>query len=119
PPTPLNRRDRNASANRLQHRAEDRTCQLPTARARRRSMIGSNNRPLSDAQSPHGVARGIWLVHVQDIKVAITNAFFYAASNLQSDRKPRDRPVIRNREDRKSTRLNSSHVSISYAVFCL
>src|SRR5438067_9632121 len=25
----------------------------------------------------------------------------------------------RNREDRKSTRLNSSHVSISYAVFCL
>src|SRR5438067_5717932 len=23
------------------------------------------------------------------------------------------------REDRKSTRLNSSHVSISYAVFCL
>src|SRR5699024_11534092 len=24
-----------------------------------------------------------------------------------------------NREDRKSTRLNSSHVSISYAVFCL
>src|SRR5699024_12293168 len=25
----------------------------------------------------------------------------------------------KNREDRKSTRLNSSHVSISYAVFCL
>src|SRR5690349_25147572 len=24
-----------------------------------------------------------------------------------------------NREDRKSTRLNSSHVEISYAVFCL
>src|SRR5699024_12613451 len=27
--------------------------------------------------------------------------------------------VQRAREDRKSTRLNSSHVSISYAVFCL
>src|SRR5699024_12166379 len=26
---------------------------------------------------------------------------------------------IQNDEDRKSTRLNSSHVSISYAVFCL
>src|SRR5690625_6161251 len=25
----------------------------------------------------------------------------------------------RNEEDRKSTRLNSSHVAISYAVFCL
>src|SRR5690606_39874007 len=28
-------------------------------------------------------------------------------------------PVVRVREDRKSTRLNSSHVKISYAVFCL
>src|SRR5437868_12918868 len=27
--------------------------------------------------------------------------------------------VARNQTDRKSTRLNSSHVSISYAVFCL
>src|SRR5207249_12073153 len=31
------------------------------------------------------------------------------------DRQPRRRPD----QDRKSTRLNSSHVSISYAVFCL
>src|SRR5437868_12270461 len=30
-----------------------------------------------------------------------------------------DAHVIRNAGDRKSTRLNSSHVSISYAVFCL
>src|SRR5438067_8429184 len=28
-------------------------------------------------------------------------------------------PPCRRRRDRKSTRLNSSHVSISYAVFCL
>src|SRR5439155_25365672 len=27
--------------------------------------------------------------------------------------------VVTNRIDRKSTRLNSSHVAISYAVFCL
>src|SRR5438445_3624528 len=27
--------------------------------------------------------------------------------------------VARQREDRKSTRLNSSHANISYAVFCL
>src|SRR5207302_9167228 len=27
--------------------------------------------------------------------------------------------LLRGREDRKSTRLNSSHVKISYAVFCL
>src|SRR6266496_4570584 len=29
------------------------------------------------------------------------------------------RPALRRRTDRKSTRLNSSHVEISYAVFCL
>src|SRR5690625_5566900 len=27
--------------------------------------------------------------------------------------------ILAKREDRKSTRLNSSHVAISYAVFCL
>src|SRR5207253_7745202 len=35
---------------------------------------------------------------------------------------PRSRgvgPPRRRRQDRKSTRLNSSHVAISYAVFCL
>src|SRR5689334_24322323 len=32
---------------------------------------------------------------------------------------PRARRSIALREDRKSTRLNSSHSSISYAVFCL
>src|SRR3989442_10959386 len=31
----------------------------------------------------------------------------------------RGRPRGRSRRDRKSTRLNSSHVRISYAVFCL
>src|SRR2546430_13385489 len=30
-----------------------------------------------------------------------------------------DHPVIGSVEDRKSTRLNSSHSQISYAVFCL
>src|SRR3712207_7083472 len=30
-----------------------------------------------------------------------------------------DRHVLRRAEDRKSTRLNSSHANISYAVFCL
>src|SRR6267378_6990521 len=30
-----------------------------------------------------------------------------------------DHVIVTNRRDRKSTRLNSSHVEISYAVFCL
>src|SRR5437899_10118588 len=32
---------------------------------------------------------------------------------------PHDRAVMKLIEDRKSTRLNSSHLGISYAVFCL
>src|SRR5437773_6660471 len=32
---------------------------------------------------------------------------------------PIRRPGLVGREDRKSTRLNSSHITISYAVFCL
>src|SRR6202046_2107077 len=38
---------------------------------------------------------------------------------LPEDRRPLARPTPRRGRDRKSTRLNSSHVSISYAVFCL
>src|SRR5438445_7615662 len=34
-------------------------------------------------------------------------------------RRDRDREVRLDGEDRKSTRLNSSHANISYAVFCL
>src|SRR3712207_7744617 len=34
-------------------------------------------------------------------------------------RLPRLRPDLSALEDRKSTRLNSSHANISYAVFCL
>src|SRR4051812_49514197 len=31
----------------------------------------------------------------------------------------KDPPAVASYQDRKSTRLNSSHMSISYAVFCL
>src|SRR3712207_7031126 len=34
-------------------------------------------------------------------------------------RQDRERPGEAQEEDRKSTRLNSSHANISYAVFCL
>src|SRR6266571_8424956 len=42
-------------------------------------------------------------------------------SNAAADRRPRARrgSPRASRRDRKSTRLNSSHMSISYAVFCL
>src|SRR5437868_11742529 len=38
---------------------------------------------------------------------------------VQEDNFVMPEKIIHNSSDRKSTRLNSSHVSISYAVFCL
>src|SRR5699024_11947723 len=45
----------------------------------------------------------------------------YRTHDVRSGRRDRlaDLATGRSRRDRKSTRLNSSHVSISYAVFCL
>src|SRR5699024_12302193 len=47
--------------------------------------------------------------------------FFVAYSNFEGDRKPAsfEGNASTYGLDRKSTRLNSSHVSISYPVFCL
>src|SRR6202790_5835875 len=53
--------------------------------------------------------------------------FPYTTLFRSSHRRPRLRPVLQKGccpeeilfEDRKSTRLNSSHYNISYAVFCL
>src|SRR5699024_12311596 len=41
------------------------------------------------------------------------------ARNAENQQKRQQLSVIQNKQDRKSTRLNSSHVSMSYAVFCL
>src|SRR5690554_1821784 len=42
-----------------------------------------------------------------------------SANNTESQRSEGSAPTLRVGQDRKSTRLNSSHVRISYAVFCL
>src|SRR5258707_8665627 len=47
----------------------------------------------------------------------VTHRFVQLA--LQRDRSSRFDGWRRCRQDRKSTRLNSSHANISYAVFCL
>src|SRR5439155_20210342 len=42
-----------------------------------------------------------------------------SAGRARAPARARARGPLRRRRDRKSTRLNSSHVAISYAVFCL
>src|SRR5437773_7180830 len=52
--------------------------------------------------------------------IEIRNAEQGAVRALITDDKGRYRePLLPPGEDRKSTRLNSSHITISYAVFCL
>src|SRR5690625_6986067 len=54
-----------------------------------------------------------------DVELLITG---WGAPDLSSgalELLPRLRAIVHTGGDRKSTRLNSSHVAISYAVFCL
>src|SRR2546427_5921241 len=55
----------------------------------------------------------------QIIIAAALGSAFVLACYLVRRRQPSRQPASSNREDRKSTRLNSSHSQISYAVFCL
>src|SRR5690625_2227457 len=51
--------------------------------------------------------------------IEIKKAGFQNIAILQEDTVFEDVQLIKTEGDRKSTRLNSSHVAISYAVFCL
>src|SRR3712207_8827630 len=44
---------------------------------------------------------------------------FGSVRHPEAEKMARAAHLLRQREDRKSTRLNSSHANISYAVFCL
>src|SRR5699024_11761258 len=57
---------------------------------------------------------------VEDLSVQLGNeVFLHIAKHARRTVNPPQDTWLAIAEDRKSTRLNSSHVSISYAVFCL
>src|SRR5690625_6316732 len=58
---------------------------------------------------------GGWVYLAHESQIAEVNDYFTTYIGRQPVVITRDK----NNEDRKSTRLNSSHVAISYAVFCL
>src|SRR5947209_16561131 len=60
------------------------------------------------AQDDSGVGRG----HLEWVRVS-------DCRRIRERQKYADKSVRATRLDRKSTRLNSSHANISYAVFCL
>src|SRR5947209_15454940 len=56
-----------------------------------------------------------------EIDRAVADIVISVAAEILGRKFPvaRDQPLLHAAEDRKSTRLNSSHANISYAVFCL
>src|SRR5699024_11224039 len=80
---------------------------------------GAKVNTMNDYYSAAMQATVEWLeANVDDITgVVLTSPkkTFFAGGNLNQIRQASPETA----EDRKSTRLNSSHVSISYAVFCL
>src|SRR5690348_17457070 len=73
--------------------------------------------------APGGTAQGVWLTNTgNDLLRAQVRVFHWTQADGQDVLTPAQglvaSPPMLNL-DRKSTRLNSSHPSISYAVFCL
>src|SRR5688572_32636495 len=63
---------------------------------------------------------GIWTVHVRPAAAADQHTEGDGGQRTGRDRLPHDGALaVSAHGDRKSTRLNSSHSQISYAVFCL
>src|SRR5438477_6988277 len=74
-----------------------------------------------ESDQTRGVSRGSYSYpNFMDLREQ-NHSFDQVASYHQSDfiMTGRGEPARMNDSDRKSTRLNSSHMSISYAVFCL
>src|SRR5699024_12708518 len=67
--------------------------------------------PLAPGVCACGTRHSFYSVHIRNFRFN-TPYYIQKVISLRSQSPP-------GRPDRKSTRLNSSHVSISYAVFCL
>src|SRR3712207_7224616 len=79
-----------------------------------RSVLGADHR--DTLATRHSIAR--WLGAAGEARRALE-----LGAKLLPDRQrllgADDPDTLKTRKDRKSTRLNSSHANISYAVFCL
>src|SRR5437868_8735277 len=81
---------------------------------RRSHIIGVSSRKKSFA----GSAISTFMTSMQEAEFALSASHVSPPSASQGLASVKSIPAASN-SDRKSTRLNSSHVSISYAVFCL
>src|SRR6266702_3553015 len=73
-------------------------------------LTGGDSKKQKEKESTNGFSRS-------DVRVLHSNGFTYGRRLFEGSW--RSGQGARRHQDRKSTRLNSSHVAISYAVFCL
>src|SRR5699024_12145841 len=79
-------------------------------------MIGSS----FAGRNTNGRIAPVKAIFTSSLSMAFNASIMYFELNEIFNSSPEiESTAISGEEDRKSTRLNSSHVSISYAVFCL
>src|SRR5207245_8455215 len=86
------------------------------------AWIPKEMRPIAElcsGEQAHLFVRGLTLCHMDAILRRHEEAQRFLAGDIEDELALRGVDVIVHKPDRKSTRLNSSHGSISYAVFCL
>src|SRR3712207_6931190 len=81
-------------------------------RSRPARLARDDEERLADVDGLLGLAHGVGVRRVEHAEAVRAEA---AAEDLGREA----RPSHAEQQDRKSTRLNSSHANISYAVFCL
>src|SRR5256885_12997545 len=93
------------------------SCAKQEAEKRSAASVTTFLRNLSSLASKHF----LWMVHIL-LPTCIERARLRLAARLPSENIIQgllEKPRTYSTRDRKSTRLNSSHLVISYAVFCL
>src|SRR5207253_10903232 len=76
--------------------------------------------PISEPAESFACVEPFWLSRTTEpFTKGGTDKSVFVGARTTSTHKNRLVRATRGRQDRKSTRLNSSHVAISYAVFCL
>src|SRR5690606_40543351 len=93
---------------------------------RLKELIAENERLKTELEEAHNriaeLEAGAAVAPVEDTESTGETAAVVGAAPVLADDETAPQAVVEDEpvaEDRKSTRLNSSHVKISYAVFCL
>src|SRR5690554_7644565 len=83
------------------------------------TLFRSYREAVSVIQSEHGLTRNLCTLQLGNILLQQAQAFVQGLGELLFFLQQYFFDLLAAAGDRKSTRLNSSHVRISYAVFCL